>query len=163
MAQKKDNTNNYLLIGAVVLLIGIGVYAYFKSKPVKGNEDEVLKDTFDNLTFEFGKSIIKPTSYPSLDNLADVLIKKPNWKLLIVGHTDDKGSDAVNLKLSKARAKAVADYLISKGVKSEMISHDGKGEANPIADNTTEAGREQNRRVEFTITKPDNSVTTTIK
>jgi len=163
MAQKKDNTNNYLLIGAVVLLIGLGVYAYIKSRPTNVNEDEVLQSTFDNLTFEFGKSVIQPISYPTLDKLAEVLVKKPDWKLSIVGHTDNKGSEQANLKLSKARAKAVADYLISKGVSASVITSDGMGESKPIADNNTDAGREKNRRVEFTITKPDQSVTTTIK
>jgi outer membrane protein OmpA-like peptidoglycan-associated protein len=164
MAQKKDNTNNYLLIGAVVLLIGLGVYAYLQSRPQKiDNEDEVLQSTFDNLTFEFGKSVIQPTSFASLDKLAGVLVKKPDWKLSIVGHTDNKGSDEANLKLSKARAKSVADYLISKGVSGTTITSDGLGESKPIADNNTDAGREKNRRVEFTITKPDKSITTTIK
>ena len=95
--------------------------------------------------------------------LAGVLVKKPDWKLSIVGHTDNKGSDEANLKLSKARAKSVADYLISKGVSGTTITSDGLGESKPIADNNTDAGREKNRRVEFTITKPDKSITTTIK
>jgi len=163
MAQKKDNTNNILLVGAVVLLLGVGIYAYLQSRKKDVKEDEVLQSTFDNLTFEFGKSIINPSSFPSLDKLASVLVKKPEWKLSIVGHTDDKGSAEFNLKLSKARAKAVADYLISKGVLATSVTSDGLGEAKPIADNKTEAGREANRRVEFTITKPDNSVSTTIK
>lgn len=163
MAQTKNNTNNYLLVGAIVLLIGLGVYAYIRGRQPKIDEEEILQSTFDNLTFEFGKAIIKPTSFPALDKLAIVLSKKPEWKLAIVGHTDDKGSAEYNLKLSKARAKAVADYLATKGVLSESITSDGMGETKPIADNKTESGREQNRRVEFTITKPDNSVTTTIK
>jgi len=162
MAQKKDNTNNILLVGAIVLLLGLGIYVYVtRNKNVK--EDEVLQSTFDNLTFELGKSIIKPTSFPSLDKLASVLVKKPEWKLSIIGHTDDTGSANLNLKLSKARAKAVADYLISKGVLLTSVTFDGMGETKPIAENNTDAGRETNRRVEFTITKPDNSISTTAK
>jgi outer membrane protein OmpA-like peptidoglycan-associated protein len=153
MAQKKDN-NKQLLI--VALFIGLAVGTYFYFRPKKKNEIEVLKDVFDNLTFETGKAIIKDNSFASLDDLVNVLKKAPNWKLKIVGHTDNQGSESTNLMLSKKRAEAVKNYLLKSGIVNEVVT-DGFGESKPIASNTTPEGREKNRRVEFTIVKPDKS------
>lgn len=160
MAQKKDNSNT-LIIVALVIALGVGGYFYWRSKQVKP-EKEVLKDIFENLQFETGKAIIKDSSLPYLDDLANVLKKAPDWQLKIVGHTDNQGSEQLNLALSKKRSEAVKDYLSKSGVKNQIFT-DGLGEAKPIADNNTPEGREQNRRVEFMIKKPDNSITTTEK
>jgi OOP family OmpA-OmpF porin len=91
------------------------------------------------------------------------LVKEPTWKIKIVGHTDNVGSDASNLELSKKRAIAVSNYLVTKGVDASKITTDGKGESMPIATNDTPEGRDKNRRVEFTILKPDQSIVTTIQ
>jgi outer membrane protein OmpA-like peptidoglycan-associated protein len=112
---------------------------------------EVLRTAFENLEFNTGNAIIKTESYASLNDLAKVLVKKPTWKLNIAGHTDNQGNDAANMVLSKKRSEAVKAYLISTGVKAENLVTEYYGETKPIADNTTDAGRQKNRRVEMTI------------
>lgn len=112
---------------------------------------EVLKTAFDNLEFEVAKDIILAGSFSSLDELADVLMKKPSWKLEITGHTDNVGDDASNLILSKKRAEAVKTYLSSKGVNVDRFVIQYYGETKPIADNSTAEGRAKNRRVEMKV------------
>ena len=112
---------------------------------------EVLKTAFDNLGFELGKDIILAGSFASLDELAGVLNKKSTWKLQISGHTDNVGDDDSNLILSKKRAEAVKDYLISKGITTERFVIEYFGETKPIADNSTPEGRAKNRRVEMKL------------
>ena len=112
---------------------------------------EVLKTAFDNLEFEVGKDIILAESFSSLDELAEVLIKKPTWKLEIAGHTDNVGDDDSNLILSKKRAEAVKIYLANKGIDPTRFIVLYFGENNPIADNGTTEGRAKNRRVEMKI------------
>jgi outer membrane protein OmpA-like peptidoglycan-associated protein len=72
-------------------------------------------------------------------------------RIELSGHTDSKGSDKYNLKLSKERAEAVFNYLVSKGIDEKRLTHKGYGAKQPIADNATDAGRAKNRRVEFKI------------
>lgn len=112
---------------------------------------EILNTAFENLEFETGKDVIKLESIPSLTELADVLVKKPEWKLQISGHTDNVGSAQSNLILSKKRSEAVKRFMISKGVSEERLSALYFGETVPIADNKTKEGRQKNRRVEMTI------------
>jgi outer membrane protein OmpA-like peptidoglycan-associated protein len=114
-------------------------------------EEEVLKKAFNNLEFATGKDIIKETSFSSLDELANLMSKKPTWKLKISGHTDNKGDAVANLKLSEKRAEAIKKYLVSKGIAADRFKVEWFGSAKPIADNATEAGRQQNRRVEMAI------------
>lgn len=157
-------TKIVLIVGGIVLIAGVGAYIYMnRPKPKKEeNTDEVLADVFDNLNFEFGKADIKKESFPYLDKLADTLLKAKNWTLEIQGHTDDKGTDEFNLKLSQNRADAVKKYLVSKGIVADTITAKGFGESVPLVANDTDANREKNRRVEFKITKPNNQVVTTI-
>jgi OOP family OmpA-OmpF porin len=158
-------TKNVLVVGAIILILGVGAYIYMnrpKPKPKKeDNTDEVLKDAFDNLNFQFGKAEIKKDSLPYLDKLVETLLKAKNWTLEIQGHTDDKGSEQYNLKLSQNRADEVKKYLVSKGVSADTITAKGFGESQPIVANDSDANREKNRRVEFKITKPNNEVITT--
>ncbi|MCP4521178.1 MAG: OmpA family protein [Cytophagales bacterium] len=105
----------------------------------------------DNIQFAFGKSTLKPSSYASLDQVVKLLNETPSLKIEIGGHTDSKGSAKANKRLSRQRAKAVVDYLIEKGVDKERVSFKGYGMDNPVESNDTEAGRQANRRVEFTI------------
>lgn len=160
MAMTKT-TKTVLIVGTILIIAGVGAYFYFRKKPepVKIQED-VLQDAFDNLNFDFNKSTIRESSFPYLDKLADTLVKAKNWKLDIAGHTDDKGSDEYNLKLSQGRANAVKDYLVQKGVPIDTITSQGFGESKPIVPNDNDANRERNRRVEFKITKPNNEVIT---
>lgn len=112
---------------------------------------EILKTAFENLEFETGKAIIKEESLPSLGELAEVLLKKPEWKLQIAGHTDNVGNDQANLVLSKKRSEAVKYFMISKGIGADRLSALYFGETQPVADNATAEGRQKNRRVEMTI------------
>ena len=108
----------------------------------------VLKDIF----FEFDKSTILQQSYFELRSLISLLETYPNMRREIRGHTDGKGSDSYNQRLSENRAKAVTDYLISKGISEKRLQYKGYGKTMPIDTNDTEEGRANNRRVEFNIT-----------
>ena len=101
------------------------------------------------VTFESGKSALKPDSYTVLDIVAASLVANPSIKIEIAGHTDNTGSSAVNTRLSQARADAVRAYLASKGVGPERMVAKGYGPQVPVTTNTTAAGRAQNRRVEL--------------
>ena len=114
-------------------------------------DQEVLDMAFKNLEFESGKAVIRTKSYESLDSLASLLVKHPEWKLNIAGHTDNVGNDNNNMTLSKNRANAVKDYLNSRGVDEGRFIVEWFGETKPIAPNTTAAGRQSNRRVEMEV------------
>jgi OOP family OmpA-OmpF porin len=101
--------------------------------------------------FDFNKSVIKPEAKAKLDDLVDK-IKAINLEVIIaVGHTDAVGSDEYNQKLSMRRSNAVKAYLINKGVDKTRIYTEGKGEKQPVADNSTKEGRAKNRRVEIEV------------
>jgi len=144
MKKKKDNKIIFFLIAGALL--------WFAFKPKKKPVQQILKEAFNNLDFEYNKAIIKSASFASLDELSDVL-KQTNWNLILSGHTDNIGSEEFNLKLSTKRAEAVKDYLINKGIAAERITAKGFGETMPIAPNDTEQNRALNRRVEFFIVK----------
>ncbi|OGQ08484.1 MAG: hypothetical protein A3G32_10405 [Deltaproteobacteria bacterium RIFCSPLOWO2_12_FULL_40_28] len=102
--------------------------------------------------FDTDKSIIKPISYPVLDDVIDVMQKNPQLQLVEVqGHCDIRGGHEYNMGLSQRRAEAVRDYLVSKGIEASKLVARGYGLTRPIADNTTKEGMSQNRRVEFVI------------
>ena len=82
-----------------------------------------------------------------------VMNENPKLGVELGGHTDDTGSNEINAKLSQDRADAVREYLIGKGIEPDRIASKGYGETKPVATNDTDAGRQQNRRVEFVITK----------
>lgn len=110
----------------------------------------VVDEAIQNLEFDLGKSTIRPTSHASLNKVAALLIEK-NFSLKLAGHTDNTGSLQTNLRLSKDRAEAVKAYLVSKGANPSRIEATGYGPNQPIAPNNTAEGRQQNRRVEFTL------------
>lgn len=102
--------------------------------------------------FEFDKAVIRPISFRILDAVVDIMKQNPDIrKVRVEGHTDAKGSDAYNIKLSQRRSNAVRDYLISHGIEADRLVAVGYGETRPVADNGTAEGRARNRRVEFTI------------
>lgn len=111
----------------------------------------------EKIQFELDSAKILEVSHSLLNEVADVIKKNPQIKtILIEGHASSEGSDSHNLTLSDKRAKAVMNYLIGKaGIDKRMLKAKGYGETRPIASNDTEDGREQNRRVEFTITGQD--------
>lgn len=113
-------------------------------------DQQVVNEAVKNLEFDFGKATIREHSDESLNKLAQLMVNK-HFHLKLAGYTDNVGSVAANLKLSRARANAVKTYLATQGVNPSMIQAEGYGKANPIASNKTEAGRQLNRRVEFTL------------
>ena len=110
----------------------------------------VVADAIANLEFDTGKATIRSTSHASLNKVAVLLIEK-NFSLKLAGHTDNTGSMQLNLRLSKDRAESVKAYLVSKGANPTRIEATGYGPNQPIATNATAEGRQQNRRVEFTL------------
>ncbi len=104
-----------------------------------------------NIYFETGKSTLKTESHASLDNVVKLLETNPSIRIEISGHTDNVGSLSVNTKLSNNRAKAVVNYLVSKGVAESRLEYKGYAYSQPIAPNNTSEGRAQNRRVEFKV------------
>ncbi|MEE3145792.1 MAG: DUF5723 family protein [Bacteroidota bacterium] len=112
---------------------------------------EVLQTAFDNLEFRTAKDIILNESKPSLEELSNVLIERPTWKLEISGHTDNVGNEDKNMVLSKKRAESVKRFLVDHGVDETHLIIKFFGETAPIADNNTAEGRQKNRRVEMKI------------
>jgi outer membrane protein OmpA-like peptidoglycan-associated protein len=109
------------------------------------------KVVLNNILFETGKSILTASSYTELDRLLTIMKENAQMKIEISGHTDKTGSEPLNFKLSQARAKAVVDYLVNKGIGQSRLEFRGYGSLQPISDNATSAGRTKNRRVEFKI------------
>ncbi len=110
-----------------------------------------VKVILKNIFFEFGKSTLKSESYAELNHVAKFLQNNETLKLEISGHTDNIGTYKYNKKLSEDRAKAVVDYLLRKGISQDRLTYKGYAYDQPIAPNTTEEGRAQNRRVEFKV------------
>ena len=104
------------------------------------------------MTFATNSAEISPNAAKVLDEVANSLLAWPNVNVEIGGHTDSSGNDALNKKLSQARADSVREYLIGKGVAADRITAVGYGEEKPVADNTTKDGKAKNRRVEVTRT-----------
>ena len=115
--------------------------------------EDVLTFAKQNVRFETNSNQLLQSSYAVLDEVANILLQYPDYKVSISGHTDSAGDAGYNQQLSERRAKASADYLISKGISSNRISTIGYGETQPIADNNTPEGQRINRRVEFNIFK----------
>lgn len=100
--------------------------------------------------FDPGSAVIDAESRPVLDKLAAVVARCPAGRFEIGGHTDSQGSDELNQRISQARAEAVQDALLARGIRLDRLTAHGYGEENPMASNATEAGRARNRRIEFT-------------
>lgn len=104
----------------------------------------------NSIYFDFNKSTIKPESFEYLDALAEMFIRT-RARIEVKGHTDNVGTEEVNMRLSKARAESVMDYLVKKGVDPDNITYSYYGMSRPLTTNDTEEGRIMNRRVEFEI------------
>lgn len=131
-------------------------------KGLKGNEgcpEDVVVGTgdvmtIDDVVFDFNKATLKPQSLEALDKVAGILQDRPNFHLELSGYTDDRGTEQYNIELSKRRAAEVRDYLVQKGISVSRIKSEGYGEANPVETNSTDEGRQANRRVEFKLFMP---------
>ena len=121
--------------GAVVERVGEGIQVTFES----------------GLLFDYDSDRIKPAAAENLRSLARSLNNYPSTDLVIVGHTDNVGPDEYNADLSQRRSRAAANYLASLGVNPNRLRTYGRGETEPVAANTTDTGRQQNRRVEVAI------------
>lgn len=119
----------------------------------KNNCQQKLKKLMSNSTifFDSSKAIIKPQSYPVLDEIFDILKQCPSAQVVVEGHTDNTGNADFNKKLSKNRAQSVVNYLVKKGIMREKLSEHGFGSSKPVVSNDTPEGRSKNRRIEFTI------------
>ena len=119
---------------------------------------EALKNqqvvVFSNIEFRFDSHELKPTSFATLDRIAADLRNDSNWtRLTLTGHTDNIGPSAVNQRLSVRRAETVRAYLVQQGIPASKIEVVGRGAEQPVASNNTAAGRQQNRRVEFQLSR----------
>jgi OmpA-OmpF porin, OOP family len=132
---------------------------------VKAGFKEIHKDLYlvpieigqvvrlNNVFFDFDKSDLRPESFVELDRVVKLLNENPGIEIEMSAHTDAKGSDEYNFKLSDDRARSVRTYIISQGITEGRIASKGYGEAKPVDTNETDEGRQLNRRVEFTIMK----------
>jgi outer membrane protein OmpA-like peptidoglycan-associated protein len=126
---------------------------------IEYNKDVALKKVevgsvivLRNIFFDFDKATIRPESASELDRLIKLLTENPTIKIELGSHTDSKGSDDYNMKLSDSRSKSVVEYLIAHGIPADRLTSKGYGETKPIDTNDTDEGRQNNRRTEFKIT-----------
>ncbi|MCI9875342.1 hypothetical protein BJN42_07860 [Pseudomonas koreensis] len=121
-------------------------------EPAPQTEVITLSDA-GNVLFDFDKSDLTPAAKAQLDTLMDKLRNADVVSIKVIGHTDSKGSDAYNQALSERRASSVAAYLLSQGLAPNKLTSEGRGESEPVADNATDEGRAENRRVELHINR----------
>lgn len=161
-----DKTGRDAAIGAA-LGAGVGYYMERQAKqleqqmsgtgvsveqnPTTGNIDLVMPG---NITFAFDDATLNSSFKPTLSKLASTMNQYNQTTVTIAGHTDSRGDASYNMKLSRDRAYSVANYLTASGVAANRIQVVAYGESRPIASNSTDAGRQQNRRVELTINAP---------
>jgi outer membrane protein OmpA-like peptidoglycan-associated protein len=151
-------------IGAVVGALGGGAIGHYMDRQaaemqqVLAEQDRVRREQerlqvvmASDVMFESGKAYLQPGARDKLRRLANVLNRYPRTNVEIIGHTDNRGSDASNYQLSEQRARAVADELASAGVVPSRMHTRGEGESRPVATNDTAEGRAQNRRVEINV------------
>jgi outer membrane protein OmpA-like peptidoglycan-associated protein len=117
------------------------------------NNRLLVRATGDS-AFETGRTAVTAGFRQTLDVVAAALVDTPSARVAIVGHTDSRGSDVLNNRLSKERAESTRDYLIARGVAFERLQAEGRGKTEPVADNATAEGRALNRRVELLISAP---------
>jgi len=123
---------------------------YYEAEIIVGYEPATTFN-LEDVHFDVNKASLRPASFKALDNLAYVLKIKNDLKVEIAGHTDSDGDDMENMKLSQARAESVINYLITKGIAKDRLVAVGYGETEPIADNDTASGKQENRRTEARI------------
>ncbi|MEQ1797552.1 MAG: OmpA family protein, partial [Lacibacter sp.] len=107
----------------------------------------------NNVFFDFDKWDLRPESFIELGRVVTLLKENPSIEIELSAHTDSRGSDEYNIKLSDNRARSAVEYIIAQGIPANRIIHHGYGETKPVATNDTDEGRQLNRRVEFKILK----------
>ena len=159
----KKNKVVAIILGAAIGGVAGGLIGeYMDKQAAKIDEDlenatvervgEGILITFDSgILFDFDKYSLKPETRQNLEELAPTLIKYDDTDVLVLGHTDNVGSDTYNESLSEKRANAVDNFLVAKGVASSRLKSEGYGETDPVASNETEEGRQLNRRVEVVV------------
>jgi outer membrane protein OmpA-like peptidoglycan-associated protein len=156
------------IIGAGIGGVAGGAIGYQKDKQIRELKEQtagsgvdvtetpdgnaILVNLPNGVTFPVDSTTISPSFQTTLNTIASSMIQYPDSLIDVYGHTDSTGSDQYNLDLSQRRANAVADYLVLRGVARSRVRAQGFGERYPVADNTTDAGRALNRRVEIKIT-----------
>jgi outer membrane protein OmpA-like peptidoglycan-associated protein len=164
IGNRSKNTALGAILGATVGGTVGAVIGNKMDKKAKKLEDELgptakvervgegIKVTFDSkLLFDFGKTDLKDENKASLKKFAQTINESADTDLLIVGHTDNVGSDAFNTNLSLKRAATVTSFLKTLGIQTRRLKSTGKGESQPVVSNGSEADRAQNRRVEIAI------------
>lgn len=119
--------------------------------PAVQNTTQTYSMVLNNIFFETGSTALLPKSNYEIENIVQMMSANPMLKIIIVGHTDNVGNEKDNFRLSQERAKSVHDALVFKGIPADKIKYEGKGDTQPIADNTSEEGRSKNRRTELVI------------
>lgn len=167
IGHKSGNTAMGVIIGAAVggaAGAAIGRYmdkqAEELQRDLKGAKVERVGEgihiVFDSgILFDSGSDALKADAKKNIDELSRVLNKYDDTNIIVEGHTDDRGSDEYNKQLSEKRARSVANYAAGNGVDNRRFVVQGFGESNPVAVNSTEDGRKQNRRVEIAIVAND--------
>jgi len=118
---------------------------------VKKEVRSLFQKALQGIEFETGKDVIRSTSFGILNQIAQVMVDNPTYKLEIQGHTDNVGKPDSNQDLSERRTGSVLNYLVKKGIDANRLTSVGFGQDKPVAPNTTAAGRAKNRRVEFVV------------
>jgi len=168
-AYKKDRTKGAVVgaVGGGLAGAGVGAYMDAQKRDLEKNlakeiqagqarveklPNDVVRVTMTNQTaFETDSSAIKPGFNSTMDKLADVVVRYGKTTLTVVGHTDNVGTDSYNQRLSEQRALSVAQYLEARRVNGMRLATAGKGETQPVSSNSTEGGRQANRRVEIYV------------
>lgn len=165
-AVHSSNRTHGALAGAAIAGLGTYIWSSQMSKQKREMEsatqgtDVQVTQTADNqlklqvpsdVSFDVGSAQVKSDFVPILDRFAQTLVENPKSTVRIVGHTDSSGSDAINDPLSVNRATSVRNYLSAHGVAAHRVTVDGRGSSEPVAANTTDAGRARNRRVDIFV------------
>ncbi|EOI3486371.1 OmpA family lipoprotein [Cronobacter malonaticus] len=163
-SSKKDRGKGALIGAAAGAALGGGVGYYMDVQEAKLRQkmqgtgvsvtrsgDNIILNMPNNVTFDSSQANLKPAGANTLTGVAMVLKEYPKTAVNVVGYTDSTGGQALNMKLSQQRTESVASALITQGVAANRIRTSGMGPANPVASNSTEEGKAQNRRVEITL------------
>ncbi|MEM6318343.1 MAG: OmpA family protein, partial [Bacteroidota bacterium] len=148
------HSENFELIDSLAQKTPFQLKIKLQPVPTKVAEETYVEATpiiLKNVFFESGAATLKTASLAELNRLTQLLTENSALRIQINGHTDNVGSEADNLMLSKSRAAAVKNYLVEQGIAADRLQHEGFGESQPIADNETEVGRKANRRTEFVV------------